>query len=75
MAKQIVFDDDARGPLLACVSKFARAVRSTLGPRGRNAVIDKGCGSQGHQRWCDRRRRYRAGDPLKIWCSTVKEAV
>ncbi len=45
MAKQIVFDDDARGPLLAGVSKLARAVRSTLGPRGRNAVLDKGWGS------------------------------
>ena len=45
MAKQIVFDDEARGPLLAGVSKLARAVRSTLGPRGRNAVLDKGWGS------------------------------
>ena len=45
MAKQIVFDDDARGPLLVGVGKLARAVRSTLGPRGRNAVLDKGWGS------------------------------
>jgi chaperonin GroEL len=45
VAKQIVFDDDARGPLLAGVSKLARAVSSTLGPRGRNAVLDKGWGS------------------------------
>ena len=45
VAKQIVFDDDARGPLLAGVSKLARAVKSTLGPRGRNAVLDKGWGS------------------------------
>jgi chaperonin GroEL len=45
VAKQIVFDDDARGPLLAGVSKLARAVCSTLGPRGRNAVLDKGWGS------------------------------
>ncbi|MCD0458560.1 chaperonin GroEL [Roseiconus lacunae] len=45
MAKQIVFDDDARAPLLAGVSKLARAVKSTLGPRGRNAVLDKGWGS------------------------------
>ena len=45
MAKQIVFDDEARGPLLAGVSKLARAVKSTLGPRGRNAVLDKGWGS------------------------------
>ena len=45
MAKQMVFDDDARQPLLRGVSKLARAVRSTLGPRGRNAVLDKGWGS------------------------------
>ena len=32
-------------PWLAGVSKLARAVRSTLGPRGRNAVLDKGWGS------------------------------
>src|SRR5687768_1576711 len=41
----MVFDDDCRQPLLAGVSKLARAVRSTLGPRGRNAVLDKGWGS------------------------------
>lgn len=45
MAKQMVFSDEARQPLLAGVSKLARAVRSTLGPRGRNAVLDKGWGS------------------------------
>ena len=45
MAKQMVFDDDARRPLAAGVSKLARAVRSTLGPRGRNAILDKGWGS------------------------------
>ncbi len=45
MAKNMVFDDEARQPLAAGVSKLARAVRSTLGPRGRNAVLDKGWGS------------------------------
>ncbi|HSW46987.1 MAG TPA: TCP-1/cpn60 chaperonin family protein, partial [Phycisphaerae bacterium] len=43
--KQLVFDDEARSSLLAGVEKLARAVKSTLGPRGRNAVIDKGWGS------------------------------
>jgi chaperonin GroEL len=41
----LVFDDEARQPLAAGVSKLARAVVSTLGPRGRNAVLDKGWGS------------------------------
>jgi len=45
VAKQMVFEEEARQPLLAGVSKLARAVRSTLGPRGRNAVLDKGWGS------------------------------
>src|SRR3972149_4570908 len=41
----MVFDDQARAPLAAGAGKLARAVRSTLGPRGRNAVLDKGWGS------------------------------
>jgi len=44
VAKQMVFDDEARQPLAAGVGKLARAVASTLGPRGRNAVLDKGWG-------------------------------
>src|SRR5437773_3058328 len=44
-AKQLVYADDARQKLLTGVGKLARAVRSTLGPRGRNAVLDKGWGS------------------------------
>ena len=45
MAKKMVYDAEARQPLAAGVSKLARAVRSTLGPRGRNAVLDKGWGA------------------------------
>src|SRR5260370_42257928 len=44
-AKQLTYSDEARQKLLTGVSKLARAVRSTLGPRGRNAVLDKGWGS------------------------------
>lgn len=44
-AKQLTFADDARQKLLSGASKLARAVRATLGPRGRNAVLDKGWGS------------------------------
>ena len=39
------FDDAARQPIAAGVSKLAKAVKSTLGPRGRNAVLDKGWGA------------------------------
>ncbi len=45
MAKMLTFDDEARKSLLEGVSKLARAVKSTLGPRGRNAVLDKGWGA------------------------------
>src|SRR5436305_696012 len=44
-AEQLAYGDEARQKLLTGVTKLARAVRSTLGPRGRNAVIDKGWGS------------------------------
>ncbi len=44
-AKLITFDAEARKSLLEGVTKLARAVKVTLGPRGRNAVIDKGWGS------------------------------
>ena len=45
MAKLMIFDEEARKSLLAGVSKLAKAVGSTLGPRGRNAVLDKGWGA------------------------------
>ncbi|MEW6743146.1 MAG: chaperonin GroEL [Planctomycetota bacterium] len=43
-AKQIAFDQEARDRLRCGVEKLARAVKSTLGPKGRNAVLDKGWG-------------------------------
>ncbi|QDV07893.1 60 kDa chaperonin 5 [Planctomycetes bacterium Poly30] len=45
MAKQMVFESDAREAILRGVEKLAKAVTTTLGPRGRNAVIDKGWGA------------------------------
>jgi chaperonin GroEL len=42
--KDLSFESDARAALLAGVEKLAAAVKSTLGPRGRSAVIDKGWG-------------------------------
>ncbi len=43
-AKNLAFETDARTALLAGVEKLAAAVKSTLGPRGRTAIIDKGWG-------------------------------
>ncbi|MBW2363390.1 MAG: chaperonin GroEL, partial [Deltaproteobacteria bacterium] len=45
MAKDITFDADARGKLLAGVNQLADAVAVTLGPKGRNVVIEKSWGS------------------------------
>ena len=45
MAKQIEYDADARNALKAGVDKLANAVRVTLGPRGRNVVIEKKFGA------------------------------
>src|SRR4026208_1791192 len=44
-AKQLLFDESARQALLKGVSKLARAVVATLGPKGRNVVLDKKFGS------------------------------
>ena len=45
MAKQLLFETDAREAIQRGVQKLAKAVTTTLGPRGRNAVLDKGWGA------------------------------
>ena len=45
MAKQLSFDEEARHALLAGAQKLARAVKATLGPAGRNVILDKKFGS------------------------------
>ncbi|OUV16917.1 MAG: chaperonin GroL [Verrucomicrobiaceae bacterium TMED86] len=45
MAKQLQFDEAARQALLHGVEKLARAVKATLGPSGRNVILDKKFGS------------------------------
>src|SRR5438045_1358364 len=44
-AKQIAFDQEAREAMRRGVSKLARAVKVTLGPKGRNVIIQKSFGS------------------------------
>ena len=44
-AKQLIFDEAARHALLKGVEKLSRAVKATLGPKGRNVVLDKKFGS------------------------------
>ncbi|HEB29930.1 MAG TPA: molecular chaperone GroEL, partial [Spirochaetes bacterium] len=45
MAKQLLFDEDSRRTLLKGVDKLANAVKITLGPKGRNVVLDKKFGA------------------------------
>jgi len=45
MAKQIRFDEDARRRIKSGIDKIADAVKVTLGPKGRNVVLDRGFGS------------------------------
>jgi len=45
VTKLLTFDEEARKSLLEGVSKLTRAVSSTLGPRGQNAILDKGWGT------------------------------
>jgi chaperonin GroEL len=45
MAKQLNFDENARHALLRGVTKLARAVKATLGPSGRNVILEKKFGS------------------------------
>jgi chaperonin GroEL len=45
MAKQVVFSDEGRAALLRGVNIMAAAVKATMGPKGRNVVIDKKFGS------------------------------
>jgi chaperonin GroEL len=45
MAKQLAFNDAARRSLEAGIDKLANTVKVTLGPRGRNVVLDKRSGA------------------------------
>ena len=41
MAKEIVFGEEARKSLQAGIDKLANTVKITMGPKGRNVVLDK----------------------------------
>ena len=57
MAKMIAFDQEARDAMRRGVQKLARAVKVTLGPKGRNVILQKSFGSPDrHQRRRHRRQ-------------------
>src|SRR6266480_2795688 len=45
MAKQLLYSDQARAAILRGVNQLADAVKATLGPKGRNAILDKKFGA------------------------------
>ena len=45
MAKELKYDQDARGSILKGVNILAEAVKVTLGPKGRNVILEKSFGS------------------------------
>ena len=45
MAKQVKFSEDARGAMLKGVDKLADTVKATLGPKGRNVVLEQSAGN------------------------------
>ena len=45
MAKEVIFGEEARRRMKVGIDKLADAVRITLGPRGRNVILDKKFGS------------------------------
>jgi chaperonin GroEL len=58
MAKQIVHGEESRAAILRGVNQLADAVKITLGPKGRNVVLDKKYGSPtDHERRRDSRRK------------------
>src|SRR5713226_6296882 len=44
--KQILYSENARAAILRGVNQLADAVKATLGPKGRNAILDKNLGAQ-----------------------------
>ena len=64
MAKIVKFDSDARTAMLKGVDILANTVKVTLGPKGRNVVIDKSYGAP----WCTVRLVYNNISTLRAQC-------
>jgi chaperonin GroEL len=66
MPKQILFSDEGRAALLRGVNIMASAVKATMGPKGRNVVIDKKLQPDHHQGRRDGRQGDRAKRPTRM---------
>jgi len=66
MAKQIIYSDHSRQAILRGVNQLADAVKVTLGPKGRNVVLEKKIRrADDHQRRCDRGEGDRAQESAR----------
>lgn len=74
MAKQLKYGEEARRALEAGMNALADTVKITLGPKGRNVVLDKKYGAPPHhQRRCDYRQGDRAGGSLREYGRTARK--
>ena len=60
-AKQLLYDEEARRAIRNGVDKLANAVKATLGPKGRNVVLDKNWGAPTITKDCRKVRRRPTG--------------
>ena len=66
-AKQIAFDQEAREAMKRGIGKLAKAVKVTLGPKGRNVIIQKSFGSP-----TVTKDGVTVGDPNDFWMMTLR---
>ena len=67
-AKIVQFNTDARDKMLRGVNVLANAVKVTLGPKGRNVVIQKSFGARARPRMaCRSQKRSNSKTPSRTW--------
>ncbi len=76
MAKQIIYGEEARKALQAGIDQLANTVKITLGPKGRNVVLDKSSALRSSPTMaCHHRQGNRAEDPLRTWARSSSKEV
>lgn len=72
MAKKVLYNEEARAALLRGVDQLANAVKITLGPKGRNVVLDKKYGAPNIVNdGVSIAREIELKDPLKTWVPSL----
>lgn len=72
MAKKVLYNEEARAALLKGVDQLANAVKITLGPKGRNVVLDKKFGAPNIVNdGVSIAREIELKDPFEIWAPSL----